>query len=108
MRCASILLISLALIHLGANRMASAQCRGNLQDLIQQCGKFVSIEGPQQTPSPECCGVVKGVDVPCICSHVPPQAEEIISMPKAVFVVAACGSPLPHGATCGSYTVPAI
>ncbi|KAK4407607.1 hypothetical protein Sango_0341700 [Sesamum angolense] len=79
----------------------SAQCQGDLQGLIEQCARYVQKSGPQETPSQECCNVVKTVDVPCVCKMIPPQVERIVSMEKAVFVLASCGKPLPHGTKCG-------
>ncbi|XP_011080624.1 uncharacterized protein LOC105163831 [Sesamum indicum] len=86
--------------------VVSAQCEGDLQGLIEQCARYVQKSGPQETPSQKCCNVVKTVNVPCMCEIIPPEVERIVSMEKAVFVVASCGKPLPHGTKCGDYTVP--
>ncbi|KAK4419783.1 hypothetical protein Salat_2391200 [Sesamum alatum] len=84
----------------------SAQCKGDLQGLVEHCAKYVQKSGPKKTPSKQCCNVVKTVDVKCACKIVPPQVEKTISMKKAVYVAASCGKPLPHGTKCGDYTVP--
>ncbi|KAL3829773.1 hypothetical protein ACJIZ3_018575 [Penstemon smallii] len=88
------------------NNMVSAQCQGDFQGLVQQCSRFVQKQGPKENPSQGCCNVVKTVDFPCVCSHITPQLEQIISMEKAVFVAGVCGKPLAHGSKCGDYTVP--
>ncbi|KAL8549093.1 hypothetical protein ACS0TY_008092 [Phlomoides rotata] len=86
--------------------LASAQCQEDMQGLITQCGKYVTKLGPKETPSQDCCNVVQNLDFTCVCQHVTPQIEQIISMEKAIFVATSCGKSVPHGAKCGSYTVP--
>ncbi|KAL8549036.1 hypothetical protein ACS0TY_008058 [Phlomoides rotata] len=86
----------------------SAQCQGDLEGLIQHCGKYVQKSGPNETPSKDCCNVVSKVNLPCVCDHVTPDVEHIISLEKAMFVAASCGKPVPHGIKCGSYTVPPV
>lgn len=84
------------------NNMVSGQCRGDLNGLMSQCAVYVQKSGPKAEPSVECCKVVKSVDVPCVCGHIPKEAEQMISMDKAVYVVEFCGVPLHHGMKCGS------
>ncbi|KAH6785150.1 hypothetical protein C2S51_037605 [Perilla frutescens var. frutescens] len=92
--------------HDGVEGGASAQCQGDFQGLIKECSRYVQKPGPPQNPSQQCCNVIRNVDLPCVCHHVTTQVEQIISMKKAASVSAFCGKPLPHGAQCGSYTVP--
>ncbi|KAK9051640.1 hypothetical protein SSX86_028268 [Deinandra increscens subsp. villosa] len=85
--------------------MASAQCAGDMQGLMEQCARYVQKSGPMIQPSAGCCDVVKKVDLPCVCSHITTQVEGVISMEKAAFIAQACGKPLAHGTHCGSYVV---
>ncbi|XP_073113563.1 uncharacterized protein [Elaeis guineensis] len=105
------MLISLVLVFAWAGTLLSTghardDCHGDVTALIKQCKDYVKKEGPQVAPSVQCCQVVKHVDVPCVCKHVTPRIEEMISMEKAVYVAKECGRPLKHGCRCGSYTVP--
>ncbi|CAI9781702.1 unnamed protein product [Fraxinus pennsylvanica] len=94
-------------IIISSNRMlVSAQCQGNFQGLVQECSQYVQKGGPKQKPSQGCCNVVKTVNLSCVCQHITPDVEQIISMEKAAYVAGFCGKPLPHGTKCGSYTVP--
>ncbi|KAG8388805.1 hypothetical protein BUALT_Bualt02G0163300 [Buddleja alternifolia] len=93
------------IVFLTTTNMVSAQCKGDFNGLIQQCSKYVQKQGPKQNPSQECCNVVKTVDLPCVCQHITPEVEQIISMEKAAFVAGVCGKPLPKGTKCGSYIV---
>ncbi|CAA0827204.1 Bifunctional inhibitor/lipid-transfer protein/seed storage 2S albumin superfamily protein [Striga hermonthica] len=89
-----------------ATTAVMAQCEGNFQGLMQQCSRYVQKTGPRESPSQECCNVVKSVDLPCVCRHITGQVEQIVSMEKAAYVAAFCGKPLPRGTKCGSYVVP--
>ncbi|KAL9169419.1 hypothetical protein ABFS82_04G078000 [Erythranthe guttata] len=88
--------------------LVSAQCQGDFQGLIQNCAQYVRIPGPKVNPSQECCNVIRGVDIPCICQHLTQKAESFVSLEKAAFVTAFCGKPLAPGTKCGSYTVPSM
>ncbi|KAF5182996.1 Bifunctional inhibitor/lipid-transfer protein/seed storage 2S albumin superfamily protein [Thalictrum thalictroides] len=85
---------------------SQGECGGALQGLLNNCAAFVTKFGPQTDPSKACCDVVKAADVPCVCQHIPPGAELIVSMEKVVYVANFCGKELPHGTKCGSYTIP--
>ncbi|KAK1427075.1 hypothetical protein QVD17_15758 [Tagetes erecta] len=87
--------------------VASAQCAGDMQGLMEECAKYVQKSGPMIQPSAGCCNVVKSVDLPCVCTHITTQVEGVISMEKAAFIAQACGKPLLRGTHCGSYVVPA-
>ncbi|PSS24425.1 Protein MEN-8 like [Actinidia chinensis var. chinensis] len=93
-------------IVISGSEVALGQCKGDLNGVMEQCAKYVQKAGPKVAPSTGCCSVLKTVDVPCVCAHIPKQAEEIISIDKAVYVSRFCGIPLPHGTKCGSYTIP--
>ncbi|KAI3739284.1 hypothetical protein L2E82_30098 [Cichorium intybus] len=89
-----------------SNKSVSAQCQGDVQGLMEQCARYVQKSGPKIQPSGGCCGVVKNVDLPCVCNHITVEVESVISMEKAAFIAQACGKPLAHGSQCGSYIVP--
>ncbi|CAL9117953.1 unnamed protein product, partial [Musa textilis] len=81
---------------------AQAQiCGTDLSKLVKACKKFVEIKGPQIKPTKPCCAEIKKVDVPCLCKHIPPGVEKMISLKKAVYVAKYCGKPVPKG-KCGS------
>ncbi|KAG5227680.1 hypothetical protein OIU78_009247 [Salix suchowensis] len=82
------------------------ECDGDFQGLITQCTKFVQRQGSQTDPSPECCNVIKTLDVPCVCQHVTDDIQAVIDMAKVAHVAQYCGIPLAHGTTCGSFTIP--
>ncbi|KAL2932566.1 Protein MEN-8, partial [Bienertia sinuspersici] len=86
--------------------VGEAQCNGDLQGLITECSEYVQNPGPIKNPSQACCNVLKNVDVKCMCNHITKQAEQMISMPKAMHCLQSCGKSLAHGSKCGSYTVP--
>ncbi|XP_010521543.1 PREDICTED: uncharacterized protein LOC104800444 [Tarenaya hassleriana] len=85
---------------------ASAQCGLSLPDLVAKCEQFVMGGGPKVPPSAECCGAVKGANVPCVCSLVTPSLEKLVNVEKVVYVARTCGLTVPAGMKCGSYTVP--
>ncbi|KAG5227678.1 protease inhibitor/seed storage/lipid transfer family protein [Salix suchowensis] len=80
------------------------ECDGDFQGLITQCTKFVQRQGSQTDPSPECCNVIKTLDVPCVCQHVTDDIQAVIDMAKVAHVAQYCGIPLAHGTTCGNTT----
>ncbi|KAK7258115.1 hypothetical protein RIF29_32567 [Crotalaria pallida] len=79
----------------------SAQCGGDLPNLISQCSQFVQKNGPKVPPSPGCCAVLKTFDIKCACQLIPRDVEKYISIPKAIFVARSCGLNLPAGTKCG-------
>lgn len=97
----AIVVCSLAII-LGNNNSVSAQCQGDVQGLMEQCARYVQKSGPKIQPSGGCCGVVKNVDLSCVCNHITVEVESVINMEKAAFIAESCGKPLAHGSQCGS------
>ncbi|CAA0816144.1 Bifunctional inhibitor/lipid-transfer protein/seed storage 2S albumin superfamily protein [Striga hermonthica] len=49
---------------LTSTTVVMAQCGGNFQGLVQKCSRYVQKTGPRESPSQECCNVVKNVDLP--------------------------------------------
>ncbi|XP_074288478.1 uncharacterized protein LOC141613633 [Silene latifolia] len=95
-------------VYYGNIKVGNGQCGGDLQGLLTQCAAFVSKPGPITDPTQGCCDVIKTIDVDCVCKHITKQAEQMISMPKAMHCLLFCGKPLTHGFKCGSYTVPPV
>ncbi|KAL2925481.1 Protein YLS3 [Bienertia sinuspersici] len=100
------MLLSVIGAYYGNIKVGEAQCNGDLQGLITECSEYVQNPGPIKNPSQACCNVLKNVDVKCMCNHITKQAEQMISMPKAMHCLQSCGKSLAHGSKCGSYTVP--
>ncbi|XP_071688110.1 uncharacterized protein [Rutidosis leptorrhynchoides] len=88
------------------NKIVSAQCVGDMQGLMERCARYVQKSGPTIQPSSGCCSIVKNVDLACVCGHITPDVESVISMEKSAFIARACGKPLARGTHCGSYIVP--
>ncbi|PIA48266.1 hypothetical protein AQUCO_01400686v1 [Aquilegia coerulea] len=93
-------------ILISSQQVSSQECGGALQGLMNNCAPFVGKMGPQTDPSQACCDAVKAADVPCVCQHLPPGIELIVSLEKVVYVAKFCGKTLPGGTKCGSYTIP--
>ncbi|KAI4386230.1 hypothetical protein MLD38_004179 [Melastoma candidum] len=90
----------------GKNILVEAGCQSDIGNLISKCESYVQKTGPKIAPSEGCCGVVQGVDMPCVCGYVTKSIESIISMEKVVYVARTCGKVVPSGTHCGSYVVP--
>lgn len=101
-RCFGVAIILLAGILASlSNNKVLAQCEGSIPGLVAQCKQYVSKWGPKEPPSPECCAVVKNVDIPCVCKMVTKEVEQIVSMEK-VYVARTCGLQVLKGMKCGS------
>ncbi|WOL12777.1 male-cone protein 1-like [Canna indica] len=91
-----------AFAFLVASPSANAQkCGASFADLISQCREFVKKSGPKVDPSKECCGVVKKLDIPCVCDNLPDGIDLIVSLEKAVYVAQKCGKTVKKGTKCG-------
>uniref|UniRef100_J3L4Y3 Bifunctional inhibitor/plant lipid transfer protein/seed storage helical domain-containing protein n=2 Tax=Oryza brachyantha TaxID=4533 RepID=J3L4Y3_ORYBR len=74
---------------------------------MSNCQDYVMFPAdPKIDPSPACCGAVQRANMPCVCSKVTPEVEQLICMDKVVFVVNFCKKPFQPGSNCGSYHVP--
>uniref|UniRef100_F6GX95 Bifunctional inhibitor/plant lipid transfer protein/seed storage helical domain-containing protein n=1 Tax=Vitis vinifera TaxID=29760 RepID=F6GX95_VITVI len=87
--------------------IVSGQCQGSIQDL-KICVPYVQKKGPKIPPSQACCDAIKGVDILCVCHHLPPDIGELISIEKVVFVLQVCREPLAPGTKCGSKNIKAL
>ncbi|XP_075633685.1 uncharacterized protein LOC142606181 [Castanea sativa] len=105
-RCLVLAMLMATIILISGNHQVSAQCQASIPSLASQCLSSVKRFGPKIPPSAECCAVVKGVDIPCVCKLVTRIVEFIISMEKVVYVGRSCGLTIQPGTICGSYTVP--
>ncbi|KDP35266.1 hypothetical protein JCGZ_09425 [Jatropha curcas] len=84
----------------------SDNCDDNkLKEAGVQCFQYVKISGPKIPPSKECCDVLKNADMNCICKHVTPEVEKMVSVEKIVYVAQTCGLAFSPGTKCGSHTV---
>ncbi|KAK3205118.1 hypothetical protein Dsin_019164 [Dipteronia sinensis] len=89
------------------NHGVSADCEETITQLVLRCLQYVLPDPGQRAPSSQCCAVLKSADIPCLCSHVTPDVEKIVSMKKVVYVARTCGAHIPQpGTKCGSYTIP--
>ena len=101
-RCLALAMLMVAIILISGNHEVSAQCQASVPALISQCSKFVQKSGPKIPPSADCCAVVKGVDIPCVCNLITKAIENIISFEKVVYVGRTCGLTIKSGTKCGS------
>lgn len=97
---ARLFFVVMAILFSGGN-IVSGQCKGRIQDL-KVCVPYVHKEGPKIPPSQACCNAIKGIDILCVCQHLPPGIGELISIEKVVFVLQVCKKPLAPGTKCGS------
>ena len=95
-----------AIVFSGSN-IVSGQCQGRIQDL-KICLPYVQKGGPKMKPSEACCDAIKGIDILCVCHHLPPDFGKLISIEKVVFVLQACKEPLAPGTKCGSKNIKAL
>lgn len=100
---AMLMIIGISLI--SDHLCVSAQSCGDISGLVSKCLIFVTKLGPKIPPSPDCCGVLKGSDIPCACKHVTKEIETFVSMEKVVYIAQTCGISVPHGMKCGSKAI---
>ncbi|EEF48946.1 protein LIM3 [Ricinus communis] len=104
--CSALAVLLIAGMLISGELVSAINCDNDLIGLASKCQKYVVKQGSSAKPSPECCKVVKNVNVPCVCSHVTKQIEDLISMKKVFDVAKSCGKKVTPGTKCGSYTVP--
>ncbi|KAJ4724366.1 Protease inhibitor/seed storage/lipid transfer family protein, partial [Melia azedarach] len=88
-----------------SDKQVSGQfCGFDVAGLKTQCLKFVGKSGPPETPSKDCCEVVRKIDVKCGCDFLTEdivrELSKEISIEKAEFVAKSCGLKLPPGTKC--------
>uniref|UniRef100_A0A2N9EMX6 Bifunctional inhibitor/plant lipid transfer protein/seed storage helical domain-containing protein n=1 Tax=Fagus sylvatica TaxID=28930 RepID=A0A2N9EMX6_FAGSY len=66
-RCLALAMLMVAIILISGNHEVSAYCEASAPALISQCSKSVQKAGPKIPPSADCCAVVKGIDIYCVC-----------------------------------------
>ncbi|KAG8089838.1 hypothetical protein GUJ93_ZPchr0011g27122 [Zizania palustris] len=91
-----------------ATAAAADRCGKDLDELMGSCEGYLSFPAePRVAPSTACCGVVRKVDVPCLCTMVTPEVvEQYISMDKAGYVAGYCRRPFVPASYGGSYHIP--
>ncbi|CAL1362705.1 unnamed protein product [Linum trigynum] len=105
---AALLMITVLVVTIGcANGQEGAGgCAGDMQGVIVECARFVQKTGPVADPSPQCCSALKTLDIPCLCSRIPPELTAIVDMNKVFHVASVCAIHLPAGTKCGAFAVP--
>jgi len=88
--------------HYGNIRVGEGQCHGDLEGLIKNCAAYVQKPGEMTDPSEACCKVIKGTDVVCMCKHLTPEQQQLLSAVKVIHCLQFCGKPLAPGIKCGS------
>ncbi|GLJ42364.1 hypothetical protein SUGI_0877380 [Cryptomeria japonica] len=73
-----------------------------LQGLASNCAPILL----GNAPSAACCGVIRSVDLSCVCPKVTPAIAAYIIAPKVVSFVQSCGRNVPHHTRCGSIVTP--
>ncbi|CAI0395817.1 unnamed protein product [Linum tenue] len=101
---AAVLLMITALATIGCAN--GQECAGDMQGVIVECARFVQKTGPVTNPSPQCCSALRTLDIPCLCSRVPPELTAIVDMNKVFHVASFCAIHLPAGTKCGAFAVP--
>ena len=78
-------------------------CQDSVPKLISKCSTY-ALKSKKELikPSPAYCGVVKTVNVACLCNLVTKASEDLIEMAKVVYVADCCGNKLAPGTKCGS------
>ncbi|KAK9998826.1 hypothetical protein SO802_018429 [Lithocarpus litseifolius] len=104
----TMLMVMASIILISENHKVSAQCQGSIPNLISKCSTFVQQTGPGNPPSADCCAVVMGLDIPCVCNLVTQAVENMISMDKAVYVGRTCGLSIQSGEKCGKNAVNSV
>ncbi|KAJ9139750.1 hypothetical protein P3X46_030454 [Hevea brasiliensis] len=89
-------------ILISGEQASAISCQKDVIGLATKCKDFVEKEGPIVKPSKDCCAVVKKANVPCVCSLVTKQIEDLISMEKVFYVAKTCGKKVSPGTKCGS------
>ena len=82
------------------NMVVGQGCEADVENLVNNCGRFVQRDKPRISPSPQCCNAVHKANIRCACSHVTNETVKLIDMDKVVFVAMSCGRPLTPG-SCG-------
>ncbi|KAL6009989.1 hypothetical protein ACLOJK_000420 [Asimina triloba] len=85
-----------------SGRALADDCSADMKELMLHCAQYVQVAGSTIPPSRDCCDVVQWANLPCVCQHMPKDAEKVISMAKVVYVAKCCDRPLASGTKCGS------
>ncbi|CAN0901828.1 hypothetical protein LINGRAHAP2_LOCUS21631 [Linum grandiflorum] len=77
------------------------------RNVIRRCMTWIVTVGPAVNPSMECCDAVRKARLmPCLCSYVTRDMEDLVSVNKLIRVFNSCGKRVRPGTKCASYTVP--
>ncbi|KAL7113529.1 hypothetical protein ACP275_04G067100 [Erythranthe tilingii] len=104
MSCLMIVCITLFCANVTA--MVYTECRGDVNALARQCYRYFEDSSSKENPSQECCKVIQGLDVQCVCPYFPKIFQRLLSIKKALSALQFCGNPLAPGTKCGDNTIP--
>ncbi|PIA48263.1 hypothetical protein AQUCO_01400683v1 [Aquilegia coerulea] len=68
-------------------------CLSDITRIKEHCFSYIQIIGPDVLPSSECCDIIRGVDVACICKSATDEIKQTISMSRFGLVARLCGNP---------------
>ncbi|GLJ09519.1 hypothetical protein SUGI_0111020 [Cryptomeria japonica] len=95
-------IISSCLLSLCILGVEGDRCKDQVQGLVNACKPIIY----GQSPSPNCCSLIRSADTACVCPKVTPQIAALIQISKAVRIVEGCGRKVPHHFRCGSVVTP--
>ncbi|CAI0412831.1 unnamed protein product [Linum tenue] len=80
------------------------------RNVIRRCARLISKTGASlDEPSAECCDAVRKAKLlPCLCSYITRDMEDLVDVGKVVGVFASCGKTVRPGTKCASYIVPNV
>ncbi|CAI0546783.1 unnamed protein product [Linum tenue] len=77
------------------------------RNVIRRCARLISKTGASlDEPSAECCDAVRKAKLlPCLCSYITRDMEDLVDVGKVVGVFASCGKTVRPGTKCASVTL---
>ncbi|WCJ36840.1 Bifunctional inhibitor/lipid-transfer protein/seed storage 2S albumin superfamily protein [Euphorbia peplus] len=96
-----LMFLATTILVLSSNHVSAVNCDNDIVGLVTKCKDYVLKEGAMLKPSRNCCDVVLKANVPCLCSHVTKQIEDIVSLKKVFAVAKTCGKKVARGTKCG-------
>ncbi|CAL1409676.1 unnamed protein product [Linum trigynum] len=80
------------------------------RNVIRRCARLISKTGASlDEPSAECCDAVRKAKLlPCLCSYITRDMEDLVDVGKVIGVFASCGKTVRPGTKCASYIFPNV
>ncbi|CAL1391023.1 unnamed protein product [Linum trigynum] len=94
-----------------ASSSTSSSCvHEQSRNVIRRCARLISKTGASlDEPSAECCDAVRKAKLlPCLCSYITRDMEDLVDVGRVVDVFTSCGKIVRPGTKCASYTVPKV